>query len=61
MKTAIIEVDYIIKSDLIRMLEHAIEHIKDGKVIAFEVESNIGGKLKVEFCDAHCDDGHFDK
>jgi hypothetical protein len=49
MKTAIIEVDYIIKSDLIMMLEHAIEHIKDGKVIAFEVESNIGGKLKVEF------------
>ena len=26
-----------------------LEHIKDGKVIAFEVESNIGGKLKVEF------------
>ena len=49
MKTAIIEVDYIIKSDLITMLEIAIEHIKDGKVIAFEVESNIGGKLKVEF------------
>ena len=49
MKTAIIEVDYIIKSDLIRMLELSIEHIKDGKVIAFEVESNIGGKLKVEF------------
>ena len=49
MKTATIEIGYIIKSDLIRMLEHAIEHIKDGKVIAFEVESNIGGKLKVEF------------
>ena len=49
MKTAIIKVDYIIKSDLITMLEIAIEHIKDGEVIAFEVESNIGGKLKVEF------------
>ena len=49
MKTAIIKVDYIIKSDLVTMLELAIEHIQDGEVIAFEVESNIGGKLEVEF------------
>lgn len=51
MKTATIKADYIIKADLIKMLEIAIEDLKKGETVLFEVESNMGGKLKAEFTD----------
>lgn len=51
MKTATIKVNYIVKSDLIKMLEIAIEYLKKDETVLFEVESNMGGKLKAEFTD----------
>ena len=46
MKTLNLKAEYLVKSDLIKMLIYYIEELQTSDSIHFKVESNIGGKLE---------------
>jgi len=49
MKHLTVNAEYIIKSDLIKMLEEFIKELKKPEeTVLFEVENNIGGSFKAE-------------
>lgn len=50
MKYLKLKAEYVIKSDLISMLEKMIKSIKeDDELFLFGVSSNLGGKMSAEF------------
>lgn len=49
MKIIKIEGEYIVKSDIIKMLQEFIRELQnDDEAVLFEINSNIGGKMKAE-------------
>jgi len=49
MKILKIEGEYIVKSDMIKMLKEFIKELQnDDETVLFEINSNIGGKMKAE-------------
>ena len=56
MKTLNLKAEYIVKSDLVKMLIFYLEELQKIDSVYFTVESNIGGKLEAKIQEQELED-----
>lgn len=56
MKTLNLKAEYVVKSDLVKMLIYYLEELQKIDSVYFTVESNIGGKLEAKIQEQELED-----
>ena len=56
MKTLNLKAEYVVKSDLVKMLIFYLEELQKNDSVYFTVESNIGGKLEAKIQEQELED-----